>query len=56
MTKIKKGTRVTCEVKWPDGRVTTSEGTFLFLNGDYAYVETVFGVVEVDPDTVEVVE
>lgn len=52
-TKLAKGTEVTCEIVWKDGRRTHGRGKLLFVDGDKAYVETSLGAVEVDLETVE---
>lgn len=39
-TKLAKGTEVTCEIVWKDGRRTHGRGKLLFVDGDKAYVET----------------
>ena len=56
MTKLKPGDRVSCEVRWKSGRTTTSEGRLISIVGDKAYVETSLGTVEVDLDSVDIID
>ena len=49
----KVGDHVFCEVQWPGGRKTQTEGKLIVIRDNLAYVETSMGVCEVDLATVE---
>jgi hypothetical protein len=51
--EFKVGDRVTAEVVWKDRRRTVAEGTLITVVDDVAYIETAFGAVAADANTLE---
>ncbi len=50
-----KGRTVAASVKWQNGRVTEAAGEVISIAGDKVYLETAFGAVEGDANTMSAV-
>lgn len=53
---LPKGTRVSLDVTWPNGRTSRMTGTIIHANKDETFVETDMGAVVGPTDSVEVVD